>query len=255
MLSSRRRNERPDGPFYMERGWISSAIFLAFLLVMALVAFMADSGNATLAAGSRDALAKVQGPLSPGDPQHVRNKRSGRPHNCRTNDDDSKVPTARPHDLRWRKLVAVMVPTLPDAGPTHVDPTMWWCFAHTPMGAILAAHIIPIEIGGPDWRTAVEQQVVSGKARDRLVARRIAVDTADPAQSAAGRFAGFSVRTYSAETADIRLLMTDPLGGYLSTSVSLRWREGDWKVSPQTDGSLYAAAVKTEPNGFVVWGG
>ena len=135
-----------------------------------------------------------------------------------------------------------------------MDPTMWWCFAHTPTGAILAAHIIPIEASGPDWRTAAEQQIVPGEARDRFVARRIASDPADPAVSASGRFAGFSVRTYSAEAANIRLLVTDPIGGYLSTSVSLRWRDGDWKVSLQADGSLYAFAAQAESDGFVMWG-
>src|SRR5687767_3054035 len=100
---------------------------------MSLVAFVndaMDSGSALdaadavdkdSAAESREMLAGLGGPLSPGDPQQVRKGPGGRPENCRTDDRDNEQPLAAPSDVRWQKLVAIMVPTSPSAGPLRTD--------------------------------------------------------------------------------------------------------------------------------------
>ncbi|MFF7987729.1 hypothetical protein ACFZDK_53340 [Streptomyces sp. NPDC007901] len=250
----RLRRERDAGPFYKQRAWVSSALFMAFLLVTALTARLSDDGGRTEAADSRKALAGLSGPLSPGDPQQVRQGPGGRPDNCRTHDQDTAAPSVAPRDVRWKQLVAIMVPTTPSAGPLITGPALWWCFAHTAMGAVLAAHVIPVELSGPHWRAAAEQQVVPGAARDRFVVRKIAARTTDPSKSAAGRFAGFSVSAYASTSATVNLLVTNPLGGYLSTPMSLRWRDGDWKLALRDDGYLYSATPESTPVGFVMWG-
>ncbi|AZS86474.1 hypothetical protein ACIQKE_13455 [Streptomyces griseoviridis] len=254
MFGTRRRRPQETGPFYKQSRWVQSALFMAFLVVMALVATVSKDGSKEVAADSARTLAGVRGPLSPGDPQHVRTGPGGRPVNCRTDDQDTAVPTVAPRDVRWRQLGTVMLPVSPKAGPLNLDPAMWWCYAHTPLGAVLAAHTVPVGTSGADWRTVTEQQVVPGAARDKFVTRKAAAPTTDPDTSSAGRFAGFSVESYAAGRATVGLLLTNPLGGYLSTSVSLRWRDGDWKVALQDDGSLYSAASQAQPNGFVMWG-
>lgn len=254
MFGARRRQTPPDGPFYKQRGWLNAAGFLGFFLVMSLVAFVNDSSGADIEADSRKTLAGLGGPLSPGDPQKVRSGPGGRPENCRTDDRDARRPTSAPAGVRWQKLVALMVPTSPSAGPLHTDAMMWWCFAHTPTGAVLAAHIIPVQLSGAAWRTVAEQQVVPGKPRDRFVNSKAGADETDPEKSAVGRFVGFSLVSYSGDLATVRLLVTNPMGGYLATSVSVRWRDGDWKVEPRDDGSLYSSVEQAEPGGFVMWG-
>lgn len=255
MFGVKRARVPETGPFYQQRGWVSAALFMAFLLVMALIAVVSDDGGESLAANSREALADAQGPLSPGDPQHVRTGPSGRPDNCRTDDRDTAVPDRAPKDVGWKLMVAVMVPVSPVAGPLNLDPAMWWCFAHTPLGAVMAAHTIPVSISGADWRTVAAQQVVPDAARDRFVNRKTASGSAEsPADAAVGRFVGFLVPRYDGTTATVRLLLTNPIGGYLSTSMNLRWQDGDWKVALQNDGSLYSATAQAEPNGFVMWG-
>ncbi|KAB1141753.1 hypothetical protein F7R91_31605 [Streptomyces luteolifulvus] len=251
-----------DGPFYKEQGWINAALFLGFIVVMSLMAFVndtmgSDSAKGTdSAADSRETLAGLGGPLSPGDPQQVRQGPGGRPENCRTDDRDTARPTAAPTEVRWQKLVAIMVPTSPSAGPLRTEATMWWCFAHTPTGAVLAAHIIPVELSGAAWRMVAEQQVVPGEPRDAFVTIKARADETNPEESAIGRFVGFSLASYSGDSATVRLLVTNPTGGYLSTSVSVRWREGDWKVALRHDGSLYSSVKRTaDPDGFVMWGG
>jgi len=263
VFGSQRTKVPPDGPFYKQRGWINSAAFLGFLVVMSLLALLtsetegqgADTTADDRDTPARDALAGVSGPLSHGDPQQVRQGPDGRPESCRTDDRDTAQPTAEPEDMRWKKLGAIMVPSSPSAGPLRADAGMWWCFAHTPMGAVLAAHIIPVQMSGAAWRTVAEQQLVPGEPRDRFVTGKTTTDETSPENSAIERFAGFSVASYSNDTATVRLLAASPVGGYLSMSVSVRWRDGDWKVAPQEDGSAYSPAKQAPPGGFVMWGG
>ncbi|MET9553744.1 hypothetical protein [Streptomyces sp. NPDC006645] len=262
MFRSIRKKDPVDGPFYKQRGWINSAAFLGFLVVMSLVAFVTDDAtgggdnpDTTAAADSRDLLSGLSGPLSPGDPHQVRGGPGGRPANCRTDDKDTAAPTTTPADLRWRDLVAVRVPTSASAGPLHADGSVWWCFAHTPTGAVLAAHVIPVQLSGTAWRATAEQQLVPGAARDRfLTGKAEEAEGTAPAKSAVGRFVGFSLADYSADAATVRLLLTHPAGGYVSMTVSMRWQDGDWKVAPVDDGSLYSSVRQAKPDGFSAWG-
>lgn len=260
MFRSLRQRKPVEGPFYKQRGWITAAGFLGFLVVMSLVALSTGAtgdtpaGETGIAADSRKLLSGLSGPLSPGDPQQARRGPQGRPENCRTDDRDTSRPTTTPSDLRWRKLVPYMVPTSASAGPLHTDGSVWWCFAHTPTGAVLAAHVIPVQLSGTAWRATAEQQLVPGKPRDRFVISKAAAGTTDPETNMSGRFMGFSLVSYSGESATVRLLLTNPVGGYLSTSVSLRWRDGDWKVAPLDDGSLYTQVRQARPSGFSAWG-
>jgi hypothetical protein len=255
MFGARRRRPPADGPFYRQRGWINSAGFLGFLVLMSLVALVNDTSSGPDAEEiGRETLAGLSGPLSPGDPQRVRGGPGGRPENCRTDDGDTARPAVAPADVRWRELVAMMVPTSPSAGPLRTDTALWWCFARTPTGAVLAAHTIPVQLSGTAWRAVAEQQLVPGEARDLFVADKAEADPADPEESAVGRFSGFALDSYTRDAATVRLLVTNPLGGYLSTSVSVRWRDGDWKVAPGDDGSLYSSVKRAKPDGFVMWG-
>ncbi|GAA2066216.1 hypothetical protein GCM10009801_12370 [Streptomyces albiaxialis] len=252
MFGLRRRREPPSGPFYKQRGWVSAVMFLGFVLVMSLIALVAGPEIEDDSEKSRKELDGVSGPLSPGDPQQVRDGRDGRPRNCRTDDGDQEQPRSAPTDVTWRKRVALMVPVSPKAGPLRTDePGMWWCFARTPTGAVMAAHLIPVQVSGADWRTAAEQQIVPGKERDMFVTAKARAGASPPTE--VGRFVGFSLDSYSRGAATVRLLLTRPSGGYLSTSVSLRWRDGDWKVALQ-EGSLYSPAKQGQPDGFAMWG-
>ncbi|MFC9844398.1 hypothetical protein ACFWFF_03755 [Streptomyces sp. NPDC060223] len=222
---------------------------------MSLVAFVVNPEGAETTASSEESLTGIGGPLSPGDPQRVRTGPGGRPENCRTDDRNTARPTTAPADVKWRQLLTIMAPTSPSAGPLHTDATMWWCFARTPTGAVLAAHVIPVQLSGVSWRVIAEQQVVPGKARDAFVANKVRTEETDLEESAVGRFVGFSVASYSADSATVQLLLTNPMGGYLSTSVSVRWRDGDWKVALLDDGSLYPSVKNKATNsGFILWG-
>ncbi|GAB2785917.1 hypothetical protein [Streptomyces daliensis] len=259
MFGLRKKRAPVEGPFYKQRGWVNAVLFLAVLLVLSAVGLVTGEDVKDSSAYSREAFSGVSGPLSPGDPLKVRSGSDGRPEKCRTDDKKQQRPKKAPSDVEWRQRVAVMVPVSASAGPLRTeDNVMWWCFAHTPTGAVLAAHLIPVQLSGAEWHSVAEQQIVPGERRDTFVANKVQAeekkDSQSPEPGAVGRFVGFSLDSYSSDEATVRLLLTHPIGGYLSTSVSLRWRDGDWKLALRTDGSLTSRAETAMTDGFTMWG-
>ncbi|WP_089102048.1 hypothetical protein [Streptomyces hyaluromycini] len=246
MFRRRQRRTQPDGPYYKQRSWQVSAGFLAVVLVV--------GGGVALTSGSHevsDSGAQGSGPLG-----STSADRGSRPTGCHTDDSaGSALPTAAPTDISWRTLDVARVPVSASAGPTRTSGAVWWCFAHTPTGAALAAHIIPAQMSGPNWRAVTEEQVVAGRGRDLFVSQRSTVrDAATRGASSPATYAGFAISSYRGSTADVELLMKTS-SGYAATTIGLRWSGGDWKVVPSADGDLHTP-VQTVPgaNGFLMWG-
>ncbi|MCX4737466.1 hypothetical protein [Streptomyces antibioticus] len=250
-MKFRRRERRlaESGPYYRQRGWQMSAGFLAVVVVVGGVVTALSGSDATT---GRANAAASEGPLSrPSAPQ------DGRPRGCRTDDGaDAESTETAPEDVTWRPLGVTKVPVSASAGPTLIQGPLWWCYAHTPTGAVLAAHVIPSHMSGSDWRTVTEQQVVAGQGRDMFEFQRATVrDTDAPNGAEVASYAGFSVVSYEDTAAVIRLLLKSTQG-YAVTTVSLRWSGGDWKVRPDDNGSLHSpvSAVQSA-GGFTLWGG
>ncbi|MGW1034431.1 hypothetical protein ACWD4Z_19840 [Streptomyces antibioticus] len=250
-MKFRRRERRlaESGPYYRQRGWQMSAGFLAVVVVVGGVVTALSGSDATT--GRADAAAS-EGPLS-----RASAPQDGRPQGCRTDDGaDAGPPETAPEDVTWRPLGVTKVPVSASAGPTLIQGPLWWCYAHTPTGAVLAAHVIPSHMSGSDWRTVTEQQVVAGQGRDMFEFQRATVrDTDAPNGAEVASYAGFSVVSYEDTAAVIRLLLKSTQG-YAVTTVSLRWSGGDWKVRPDDNGSLHSpvSAVQSA-GGFTLWGG
>ncbi|MEU2747053.1 hypothetical protein ABZ613_12300 [Streptomyces collinus] len=261
----RRYRSDPSEPYWKQRGWQVSAAFLGVVVLLSgIVALTAGRGTADDGASAPPS----KGPLS-GTPA----MKDGRPDGCRTDDSRGGVmPTSPPDDVDWRALGVARVPVSASAGPTLTQGPVWWCFAHTPAGAVLAAHIIPSHMSGPDWRTIAQEQVVAGPGRDLFVFKRSTVrddgpggtpDTgsasgshrdAGSGSSSAASYAGFSVPAYSGEAATVELLLKTGQG-YATTSVALRWSGGDWKVQPSDNGALHTPVKAVQgTNGHLLWG-
>ncbi|MEV6317817.1 hypothetical protein [Streptomyces sp. NPDC051776] len=245
----------PDGrdggseatPFWRQRSWLLSAAFVAMIVLLAAASRVIPDEGADASAADLDG---TNGPLTSG----VRTA-DGRPQGCRTDDSSSAVPTSAPAGVVWKKIDLYAVPTSRTAGPLKTSRAVWWCFAHTPLGAVLAAHTIPVHMSGPDWRPVAREQLVPGKARNTFAAQRSSFADADGAEGQVGSYAGFSLSDYSQQAATVRMLIKFPQGGFGSTSVSVRWSGGDWKVLPRGDGSLHSSLVEAQNNGdFIMWG-
>ncbi|MER6747049.1 hypothetical protein [Streptomyces fungicidicus] len=247
----RRYRPEPSGPYWKQRGWQVSAAFLGVVVLLSgIVALTTDQD----ADGGRGSAPASEGPLS-----GTAALEDGRPAGCRTDDSDGDtLPSAPPDDVDWRTLDISRVPVSASAGPTLTQGPVWWCFAHTPAGAVLAAHIIPSQMSGPDWRTIAREQVVSGRGRDLFVFKRSTVQDDDSGagagSSSVASYAGFSVPAYSAGAATVELLLKTSQG-YATTNVALRWSGGDWKVLPSDNGALHTPVKAVQgTNGHLLWG-
>ncbi|MGI5401192.1 hypothetical protein ACQEVG_17375 [Streptomyces sp. CA-135486] len=250
MFGRNRRNAGADSPFWKQQGWILSAAFLAVALVMAGVTWLTTGEDQP---ADRARAAARNGPLSSSSKGGKRG--DGRPDNCRTDDSNDAKPTVSPDDIEWRPLGAAKVPASRSAGPLQTSGPLMWCFAHTPMGAVMAAHIIPTHMSGRDWRTVTEQQVVAGAGRDIFVAQRSTVPESAQNGNAVSSYAGFAVDSYSPDAAKVQILIKSGSGsGYASTFIAMKWDGGDWKVQPGSNGSLYTSMTTVTGNaGFIMW--
>lgn len=248
-----RRAATAQEPFWQQWSWILSAAFLVGCLLCAAGAWLvslASDGNST---GTDSAASR--GPLSEGAPRGT----DGRPVGCRTDDTHTAVPTAPPGDVHWRKFEYGVVPVSPSAGPLRSDGPLLWCFAHTPMGAVMAAHIIPTQTDSTDWRAVVEQQVVAGTPRRLFVAMRETVSATARNGRSIGTYAGFAVASYTPDSARVQLLIRTAGDGvgttYFTTYVTVAWTGGDWKAQPSTAGGLFTPVSGASDNrGFIMWG-
>lgn len=249
---------RPQGgsgewekPFWQQRGWILSAGFLLVLLVIGVFTLVSGSGSEPTRADSESTPTPTPtaSPSSPG-------AADSRPAGCRTDDSDQNKPTAAPADFAWKADGTGLVPVSKTAGPLKYDGPVWSCYARTPMGAVLAAHAITDHFSYPGWREVVERQVVPGEGRDALIASRSQEeDKPTSGQADAGGYAGFSVLAYNKEEATVMFLLRSPNAGvYGTASVTVQWHEGDWKVAPDPDGTVYSGMAQVSgTTGFVTW--
>jgi hypothetical protein len=233
-----------ERPFWQNRRWQLSAVFLALVLCTGTVAALVGGDDAGSSAAS--APGPVIGGLAPD---------GSRPQGCRTNDSDQRIPTTAPRDITWRPLNGVRTPFSASAGPLKTTGPLLWCYAHTPMGAVMAAHGISRQMSGQDWRAVSQQQIVPGMARDYFDAMRESIEDVEPTQTS-NTMAGFLVVKYSPRTATIRILVRQVTMRYISADYTVDWSGVDWRLRPLSEGGLYTRVTHVlSLDGFVRWDG
>ncbi|MDP9793428.1 hypothetical protein J2S43_001940 [Catenuloplanes nepalensis] len=232
------RFETDPPPFWRQRGWLVPAVSFAVLLC-----------------GGGGFLVLRDEPVTDAAPRPAGTVLvDGRPDGCRTDDSIQDAPAGPPADVTWRELNGARVPLSASAGPIRTDGPVLWCFAHTPAGAVMAAHVIPRQLSGGDWRAVVERQVAPGPGREIFVAMRSSLDDA-PAAHTAVTVAGFALSVYTAERATVRVLVRLAGFGDAAADYRLAWSDGDWQVVPSSAGELYTPpAPVTTTAGFILWG-
>ncbi|WP_369248492.1 hypothetical protein [Streptomyces sp. R41] len=244
-----------EQPFWQQRGWILSAGFLLVLLVLAGFTMMSGGdGKPANASGDPDPA-----PASSADSNSGGGSggSDARPAGCRTDDSDQAKPTAAPKDFTWKANGTGLVPVSKTVGPLKYDGPVWSCFAHTPIGAVMAAHSITDHLSYQGWREVVDQQVVPGVGRDALIRSRTAEgDKPTSGTPDAGGYAGFTVLSYDKEKTTLMVVVR--IAGkdaYGTASVTMRWQDGDWKLAPDADGTVYSGMSQVSgTSGFVTWG-
>jgi len=172
------------------------------------------------------------------------------------------VPTVPPADVRWELVGQTAVPVSDTAGPTRIAGGTAAGYAHTPEGALIAAAQLAtragLSAGRDSWEPTIEQQFEPGPDRDRLLAAlRDAADTpAGPGELS--QLAGYLYQSWTPDTAVIGLAFRAPSAGtprYHVLSLTLRWRDGDWRmVAPPGGAWTSVNRQTTDLTGVVEWG-
>jgi hypothetical protein len=234
-----RRYSDPDQPFWRQQSWLLSAAFLIVILMLGGTTWLLSGRDSTVKPASVSPLAG-----------------NGRPAGCQTDDTDTALPSTAPKDVKWRTLLGGKVPVSAKAGPVLTAGPLLSCFAHTPMGAVLAANVIPTQMSGPDWGAVVEQQLVPGSGQEIFMRQRSNVPQSTQNGNAGNTYAGFAINSYTPEAATVQLLIRSGTSTtYMSTVVTVGWSGGDWKVWPGRTGSLFGRVQSVTGNsGFLMWG-
>ena len=162
-------------------------------------------------------------------------------------DTSQTPPTTTPLNIDWRWTDGIWLPfsqpSSPNfAGPALVAGPVASGYAHTPLGALLAAEQIAartVAMPGGGWRAAVAAGVVPDAGRDAYVRSRASVDDSPPAGGYA-QSAGFQFVDYNPSAAVMQLVYRDPAGQLVVDTATVRWQGGeggDWRLQLQPNGA------------------
>ncbi|UNZ16282.1 hypothetical protein [Streptomyces sp. 891-h] len=252
-----------------------------FVFAMAFVGFVAVIGVAVLvSSGSADSSDRGGGPGSASEPARSEKARA-RTGDGETDSDTSSgggksshggsscpelderqddVLTAAPEGVAWKLFHAVALPASKAAGPAVVDGEVARCYAHTPLGALLATSQISVRyLAADDWRRVTRAQTVGAGRQSYIEARTESEKTADPQadeaqdRAAQGQIAGFKFVTYTSGAAVIQTVWRFPDGKMQAATTTALWRDGDWRLEYPADPA--APTPVDSLAGFVKWGG
>lgn len=236
------RTPPADQDWFGGRRWtgIAAIGFLVLLVVCALVVVIARHGR-----GSGPVAAPPPAPSTvPSAPL------------------PTAVPTTAPTGTTWTIYETVALPTLPGAGPAHVDGPIATGYAHTPLGALVAAVNESVRyLVAPDdrWQQAADAMLAPGAGRDAWARIRTAnphgPQGATNGGGASPQIAGFQFVSYTPTDAAIQIVARTGSGNLQVGATHLTW-DGDWKTVMTPSGGL-ANNIQAIPNlaGFVEWRG
>ncbi len=242
MLTSNGIRQRP--PWRQARWAVPAAVLLVALIAAALVVLTGPGGsgphNATATSGSHSASGGGGTAQATG---------------CTASDSRQSIPTAPPSDLVWKNVGALLVPTSDASGPTRIDGPVWSCYAHTPMGAVMAAYAIFATLTSPGWHTVAEREIAPGPGRQAFIAAGLSQPYQPLSPQHAAQPAGFAVVTYTPAQATIETLSDAGSGQFQTDQRTVAWVGGDWKLVMTPDGTIGPdPQVVSSANGFVLWG-
>jgi hypothetical protein len=198
------------------------------------------------------AVAIVLAIPAPGtSPRTTAQKHTG---SCPATTSGTSIPTTPPPDLRWKSAGPILVPTSAAEGPASYDGPVWTCYAHTPMGAVLAAYDIFAGLASPDWRAVAGREVVPGQGQQAFIRAGEQQTYQAPAPGEIAPAVGFEVVSYTPQQATIEIL-ADAGDGYQADDRTVAWTDGDWKMVLTPEGTSGPdTQLVTSADGFVLWG-
>jgi hypothetical protein len=168
------------------------------------------------------------------------------------------IPTSPPQ-VRWELFGQVALPYSDTAGPTRVTQATAAGFAHTPIGALLAAAHIATRAGSSAgksaWQPTVTEQMLPGKDRDALLAG-LALESPLPGEPGElAQLIGFRYVTYTGDTAIVGLVWRGGPGVFVVSTMTMQWQNEDWRMVAPPSGNWQNLSQRAmDLNGIVQWG-
>jgi len=179
--------------------------------------------------------------------------------------------SAGPDAVTWSTVAGAKVPVSATAGPSDTNAGRARGFAHTPLGAVLAAANISVRLSpqvGPDVFAPTLREQVVGPDTDALSQHLDEDYQAARAQlglpygAAAGRLysttTGYQLDMHGADAATVRLLIEGPgqAGGSVLVALvtHMQWTGADWALQAPNRGDWNTdAAVVTDTSGYTTF--
>jgi hypothetical protein len=224
--------------------WISGAFLAAVVIAGAGVVI------ATSSRGHSTPRAETSATASP----------SFTARSCPTDTSQTAPPAGPPAGLSWRPLSGQTPTQLPYGGdrygPCHPTATVATGYAHTPVGALIAATQIMIRssASGPIGMQTIQRQVAGGPWKQKML-DNLSGQTADPNAAGAG-ITAYAINSYTPEACDVSVAIHYPAPpNDLVFRINVQWDDGDWKMLAPVGGDWSAAVSQpTTLDGFVSWG-
>jgi hypothetical protein len=222
-------------PWYAARGFIASAALLLAVLVVAAAAELI---------ASLDAARPVRPVVAASRPDDVSwGSRCGLPHGAQD-------PVVGPPRARWVLVGHIPAPTVPGAGPGELVAGDRRCFAHSPLGALVAAaNFLPVTAGVTSRRLAMDHYA-PGRLRD-LYAGQPAIPVAPNMQVAT---VGFQAAVLDRDAVNVNLaIRVDGVLGYVQ--LPMRWTtpQGDWRVQLLSERAPLDVGRLDSLDGYIPW--
>ena len=223
-----------------------------------LVWLLATGGASHHVASPRPAPASsVARHLAPAQPKTLEHTASSGP-GCHVAAGSQAVPQYAPQGITWQLYQTVALPYSKTAGPMVLDGGVARCYAHDPLGALLAASQISARyLIAPDWKQVLQSQVMPGKGKEAYAKLRAQYGNTGGDQAGSyNQLAGFKFVTYSPAIAVIEMASKNGQGALQAGPVTVVWSGGDWKLQLQPDGSSSPQQLPISSLvGFAAWGG
>ncbi|MFD0067385.1 hypothetical protein [Streptomyces sp. NPDC056690] len=231
-------------------------LFIASVLAVVLLfgVYVVVNGNGTNG-GRADAQAQQTSSPSVSPPAHDDVLGSVCPTLA---DKNTTVPATAPKGVTWNLVQGFALPSSTASGPGRVEGDVAHCYAHTPVGALIAAvQITCRQMSAKNWEPIVERQSV-GDGKDYYLNKRRAIEKKEGSVAVAadqhGQIAGFQFITYSADTAVVDLVWRAKDGSLGAGSATMRWDQGDWKNEITKTPAAPGGAIDNL-DGYTAWGG
>jgi hypothetical protein len=261
------RGEEPGSG--LGTGWWAAAALMA-VVVIALVAVLVVVGTRDKSVAAGDPATATAAPSALPAPVGGGGSTSApaaptvpggdnRPAGCATTATDQTIPGDTPKDVTWTLVAGTAVPQSSTAGPALHTPTgVGYCYARTPVGAVLAVSNLGHATGDAQavQDDELKYSVVSGPLADELAAKPAVVS--DPAATSGVQLAGFRIISYTPDTASVALALASSSrpGSYAVVTAAMAWNQGDWRVVLQPGPVAVATATSTTSlANFVPWSG